>query len=231
MSPRISVFMPSHNKAGFAVEAVKSVLEQDFTDWELWIMDNSTDERTRRILNKFVPMDDPRIIYEEIDISPEIREQVWPAPWLLNQYYPLANGDIIMYISDDDLFVSGIFHHVVAYLDHYEDRDCVYFHLVRTRAPSPGTGRDWDEQFANIPADIERNTGQLDCQIDGGQIAYRKSVLEAAGQPYFMQDKNPDANHCDGLHMEKVAKAGFTFYPLPKAGVVHRHTLASTWSP
>jgi len=229
--PRISVFMPSHNKAGFAVEAVKSVLEQDFQDWELWIMENSTDERTRRILKKFLPLDeDPRIIYEEIDISPETRDQLCPAPWLLNQYYPLANGDIIMYISDDDLFMPDIFRYVVAYLDHYEDRDAVYFHLVRTQALRPGEGREWDAQFMAIPAYTERKVNDLDCQVDGGQVAYRRNVLEVIGQPYFFQGKSPDSNHADGMHLEKVAKAGFTFYPIPKPGVIHRHTLASTWS-
>jgi glycosyltransferase involved in cell wall biosynthesis len=223
--------MPSHNKRGYAVEAVRSVLEQDFEDWELWIMENSTDEKTRKILKKYIPMDDPRIVYEEINMSQSQRDQFWPAPWLNNQYYPLANGDIVMYISDDDLFMPAIFRHVVTYLDHYEDRHAVYFHLARTRAPSPGTGREWDEQFMAIPASTERGVKDLDCQVDGGQIAYRKSVLETTGQPYFYDGKNPDANHADGMHMEKVARAGFTFYPLPVPGVIHRHTFASIWSP
>lgn len=228
--PRISVFLPSYNKRGYAVEAVRSVLEQDFEDWELWIMENSTDEKTRKILKKNIPMDDPRIIYEDIGISQETRDLICPAPWLLNQYYPRANGDIILYISDDDLFMPEIFRDVVTYFDHYEDRHALYFHFVRTRAPSPGTGRDWDEQFMAIPAYTERRAGELDCQVDGGQVAYRKSVLEITGQPFFMQDKNADATHCDGLHLEKVAKAGFTFYPLPVPGVIHRHTFVSTWS-
>lgn len=228
--PRVSCFMPSYNKKGFAVEAARSVLEQDFEDWELWIMENSTDEKTRRLLQKFLPMDDPRIIYEDIDIPAETREQVWPAPWLLNQYYPMANGDIIMYISDDDLFMPEIFGKVVSYMDSFPDHEAVYFHLVRTKAVAPGHGKNWDEQFASIPADIVRRQFDLDCQVDGGQIAYKKSVLYKIAEPLFIEGKVPDANHCDGVHMEKLARAGVTFWPLPVPGVIHRHTLLSTWS-
>lgn len=222
--------MPSYNKAGFAVEAARSVLEQDFEDWELWIMENSTDDKTRRLLNKFVPVDDPRILYREIDIDQKTRDCIWPAPWLLNQYYPQANGDIIMYISDDDLFMPEIFRHTVSYFDHFTDHDALYFHLVRTKAVGPGHGKNWDEQFASIAADNVRRKNDLDCQIDGGQIAYRKSVLDKIEQPWFLQDKVPDANHCDGIHMERLATEDVTFWPLPVPGVIHRHTLLSTWS-
>jgi glycosyltransferase involved in cell wall biosynthesis len=39
-----SLLMPSYNQARFIGEAVASVLAQDDPDWELWILDNSTDE-------------------------------------------------------------------------------------------------------------------------------------------------------------------------------------------
>jgi len=38
-----SLLMPSYNQAHFIGEAVASVLAQDDPDWELWILDNSTD--------------------------------------------------------------------------------------------------------------------------------------------------------------------------------------------
>src|ERR1700761_9304658 len=130
-NPRISVFMPSYNKRGFAVEAVRSVLGQDFGDWELWILENSQDDgKTRSILFNNLPLhEDHRIHYEEIELNDEVRSQHWPAPYLLNQYYPRANGEIIMYISDDDLFMPGLFRAVVDYFDEHTDRNCLYFNL------------------------------------------------------------------------------------------------------
>lgn len=229
--PRISVFMPSYNKRGFGVEAARSCLTQDFTDWELWIMENSTDGKTRDVLKKYLPMDDPRIIYEDIDLSPKIRAKHWPAPYLNNMYYPLANGDIIMYISDDDLFMPGLFRAVVDYFDEHRDRHALYFPLVRTRAAAPGQGTKWSDAFAQIPVDYIRNDNEVDCCIDGGQIAYRKTVLDVFGdRPYFYDGKGADASHADGVHMADVARPGYLFYPLDVPGVIHRHTLFSTWT-
>lgn len=231
--PRISVFLPSHNKRGFAVEAVKSVFAQDFTDWELWILENSTDSKTRNLLSKFTDLSDPRVRYVEVDLTPEIRRAHWPAPYLLNQYYPKANGEIIMYISDDDLWVPGIFRHVVNHFDANPDHEAVYFDFARTRAPQPGTGTRWDESFMFIEANEPRGSGQVDCQIDGGQVAYKKQVLDRISQPWFYDStESPgDAAHCDGLHLEKICReADVTFYPILQPGVIHRHTLLSVWT-
>lgn len=232
MSPRITVFLPSHNKGGFAVEAARSVFEQDFDDWELWILENSTDDgRTRKLLRKYVDLDDPRVIYEDIDLPAAIRNEFHACPYLLNQYYPLANGEIIFYISDDDLFMPGVFRTVVDYLDSNPAHHAVYFHLARTSADSPGEGKLWRERWSGIAADAPRAAGQLDCFVDGGQIAYRKHVLDAIKQPYFHPGKkHSEAAHADGMHLESIARAGFQFHPVDIPGVIHRHTPVSTWT-
>lgn len=231
MSPRISVFLPSHNKGGFAVEAARSVLHQDFTDFELWILENSTDDgRTRKLLRKFTDLDDLRVNYEEIDLIQGIRDTKAPCPYLLNQYYPLANGEIILYLSDDDLFMPGIFREVVNYFDSNPEHDALYFHMARTIAENPGDGTSWNDRWAGISADFPRTAGALDCCIDGGQAAYRKSVLGAIGQPYFYDGLGDEAPHCDGVHLNKIGRAGYNFYPLKVRGVIHRHTGLSTWT-
>ena len=175
VSPRISVFLPSHNKGGFAVEAVRSVMEQDYDSWELWILENSTDNgRTRQLLRKFTDLSDPRVIYEDIDLPQEVRDNCAPCAYLLNQYYPLANGEVIMYVSDDDLFMPGVFRETMQYFDDNPEHHALYFHLARTIAKNPGEGTLWRERWSGIKADVPRGEGQVDCSIDGGQIAYRK---------------------------------------------------------
>lgn len=232
MSPRISVFLPSYNKGGFSVEAVRSVLDQDFTDFELWILENSTDDdRTRRLIRKFTDLNDPRVIFEEITVPEDIRATHAPCPWLLNQYYPRANGEIILYLSDDDLFMPGVFREVANYFDANPGHDALYFSLARTSATSPGKGTSWSERWAEITADVPRTAGALDCCIDGGQAAYRKSVLDSIEQPYFYDGNSPgEASHCDGTHLNEIGRAGFYFYPVNFNGLIHRHTPASTWT-
>lgn len=231
MSPRISVFLPSHNKSGFAVEAVRSVMEQDFEDFELWIVENSTDDgRTRNVLRKFGNLTDPRVIYKEFDLAADIRNKYHACPYLLNQLYPQANGELIFYVSDDDLFLSGIFRKVTDYFDENPEHEAVYFNLARTTARNPGEGKLWRERWAGIKADAPRTAGALDCCIDGGQIAYKKSVLDRIAQPYFYDGRGPEAAHADGLHMNSIGQTGVVFYPIAMNGVIHRHTPASTWT-
>jgi len=51
------LLMPSYNQAHFIREAVESVLKQEDPGWELWILDNSSDE-TPKVMASFT---DPRI--------------------------------------------------------------------------------------------------------------------------------------------------------------------------
>lgn len=230
--PKISIFLPSYNKGGFAVEAVRSVFVQSYQDWELHILENSQDDgKTRNLLKKFTDIGDPRVIYHEIDVETEIRQQHVVCPWLLNIHYPHARGEIIMYLSDDDLFQPGLFTAVVSYFANYPERDAIFFNMARTVAHAPGTGISWAERWMGIEADAPRGSGQVDCIIDGGQVAYRKRVLGAIQQPYFYTGKVAEiACHCDGLHLQALAGAGVTFYPVPVNGLIHRHTPSSTWS-
>ena len=75
--PMVSVFLPSYNKGEYAAEAIACVLAQDFTDYELWILENSTDGTTRETIAPL--LDDPRIVYEEITFGPGEREAAYPT--------------------------------------------------------------------------------------------------------------------------------------------------------
>lgn len=234
MKPRVSVFLPSFNKGAYCVEAIRSVLDQDFGDFELWIMENSTDGGlTRDAIRRQVPIDtDPRIIYEEIDIPDQVRQSVYATPWLLNKYYAHTRGDIIAYLSDDDLFTPACLGNCVRYLDAHPDRDIVYFGLKVSRAPSPGDGRNgpWANAIdAILTRGKDGETRFVDCQIDGGQFVQRTSTLAGISAPWFHEPRDRDASHCDGLFMDKLA-AAYTFWPLDFHGATHRMTPISTWT-
>lgn len=234
MIPRVSVFLPSYNKHAYCVEAVQSILDQDDPRWELWIMENSTDSRTRSVLRDHLPAleSDPRIIYEEMTIPDDVRRTWYVTPWLLNKYYAHARGDIIAYLSDDDLFTPGCFGTFTRYFDAHPECDVAYCGLRVSRAAVPGEGRT--APWANeIPALLTRGKGGdtrfVDCQIDGGQMMHRTTTLAAISQPWFHEARDGDASHCDGLFLDKLARE-FLFHPLDFHGVTHRLTPLSTWS-
>jgi hypothetical protein len=86
-----SLLMPSYNQAHFIKEAVDSVLAQDDPDWELWILDNSSDG-TPEVMAAY---GDPRIhfVHEPARMDPGTC-----LNWMLER----AKGEHFSYIHTDN---------------------------------------------------------------------------------------------------------------------------------
>lgn len=90
------LLMPSFNQAQYIGEAVRSILAQDDADWELWIVDNSTDE-TPRIMAEF---SDPRIRFHHI---PRRMDPGTCLNWMLER----AQGRDFSYVHTDNNLAPG----------------------------------------------------------------------------------------------------------------------------
>lgn len=90
------LLMPSYNQAHFIAEAVESILGQDDPDWELWILDNSTDA-TCEVMRRYT---DPRIhfLHEPRRMDPGS---------CLNQLLELAKGECFSYVHTDNRLLSN----------------------------------------------------------------------------------------------------------------------------
>jgi spore maturation protein CgeD len=222
-----SIFLPSYNKKAFVLDAIHSVLDQTSADWELWLVENSTDGETRNIIEQSGVLADPRIIYEKIDLDPELRASVYPTTWLMNRYYPKANGRYIFYLSDDDLFGRECVQTCVSHMDEHVHHHVVYFSQAVVDVESPGAeGR----QTGVVPATSIRGAGMVDCQIDGGQVVHRKACLKTLKQPFFSEvPQNYHARHSDGVFLESLA-AHYLFYPITAVLGTHRYTPVSAWT-
>ena len=58
--PRVTVFIPTYNRARLLPEAIKSVLTQTYDDFKLVVSDNASDDSTPQVVASF---DDPRLEY------------------------------------------------------------------------------------------------------------------------------------------------------------------------
>lgn len=56
----LAVYIPTYNRAQFLKESIKSVLSQTFSEFNLYILDNASDDNTREVVGSF---DDSRITY------------------------------------------------------------------------------------------------------------------------------------------------------------------------
>ena len=55
--PFVDVIMPNYNKAEFLEETINSVIAQEYKNWNVFIIDNSSTDDSKKILNKFKNVD------------------------------------------------------------------------------------------------------------------------------------------------------------------------------
>lgn len=106
-NPIISVIMPVYNCASYIEDAVNSILNQTFSDFELIIIDDASIDYTTDILKKFT---DPRIKF----VFKEKNQGVSSAA---NDGFRLAKGKYIARMDGDDISVKERFEKQVAILE------------------------------------------------------------------------------------------------------------------
>jgi len=113
--PKVSVIMPTYNRANFIGEAIRSVLIQDLKDWELIIIDDGSIDDTKQIVktNK-----DPRIRY--------IYQKNKGRSAARNKAIAMAKGEYLAFLDSDDLFLAGKLKKQVEFLDKNKDFGMVY---------------------------------------------------------------------------------------------------------
>jgi glycosyltransferase involved in cell wall biosynthesis len=110
--PRVSVVMPTFNYGRFLDEAILSVLNQTYTDFELIIVDNHSLDNTDAVVNKY--LSDPRVHYHKNEKNIGLVNN-----WNLCLSY--ANGEYIKFLNADDKFHPQILNKFVSVLDEHPD--------------------------------------------------------------------------------------------------------------
>ena len=93
-TPRISIGLPVYNGEKYLPSALDSILQQDYTDFELIISDNSSTDGTPEICQEFVAKD-PRIRYSRNKTN-------IGATGNYNRVFELARGEFFKWASHDD---------------------------------------------------------------------------------------------------------------------------------
>lgn len=92
---KVSVFIPTYNAASCIEKTLQSVLEQTYSDLEVWIVDDCSTDNTREILQAQAEQDSRvKLLFKEKN------EGFVPYSW--NRVFPLLNGEFTFYLSHDD---------------------------------------------------------------------------------------------------------------------------------
>ena len=98
-SPLVTIVLPTHNGAQYIAQALKSVLAQTYTNWELLVIDDGSTDETIQVLEAFI-LRDKRIRM----LKNEKKLGIQAA---LNHGLSEAVGKYIARIDDDDVWIDS----------------------------------------------------------------------------------------------------------------------------
>jgi len=96
VSPLVTIIVPTFNRASFLNETIDSILEQDYPNIELIVLDDGSIDDTPDVLAKY----GDRIIVERHD---NIGETL-----TVNKGFKLAHGDYVCVVNSDDPILPGL---------------------------------------------------------------------------------------------------------------------------
>lgn len=92
----VSIITPTYNCARFIAETIESVLAQTYSDWEMIIVDDCSNDNTKEVVEKYQERDS-RIQYHCLEINSG-------AAVARNLALSLAKGKWIAFLDSDDLW-------------------------------------------------------------------------------------------------------------------------------
>ena len=99
-TPYFSVIIPSYNRAEFIVDAIEGVLNQNFTEFELIVIDDGSTDQTQEIVMS-IQSKDPRIHY--------YYQQNSERAIARNKGAALSTGKFLIFLDSDDRFASSTY--------------------------------------------------------------------------------------------------------------------------
>lgn len=109
MGPKVSIVIPAYNNEQYIAATLKSVLDQDFDDYEVIVADHSSNDRTAEIIESFAMHPQLRIL------EPTPRGGGAVANW--NRVSQCASGEYIKLVCGDDLITRDALSTQVAALE------------------------------------------------------------------------------------------------------------------
>ena len=112
--PTVSVVMSVRNGETFLAEAIKSILNQTFRDFEFVIVDDGSTDRTPELLQQFQQQD------RRIRVMARKKRGI---PISVNEAISLSSGPLIARMDSDDIAAPERLRKQVDFLN--ENQDCV----------------------------------------------------------------------------------------------------------
>ena len=203
---KVCVILPVFNGERYIKNAIESVLNQTFADFELIIVDDGSTDSTPDIIQSFK---DRRIkIITQSNQGPGASR---------NNALDIADSDYVMFLDSDDWFSPDAIE--VAYGEAVKyDTDLTFFQMINYN-DGEVYENDWfemktfDESFENRPFSPEETPGSIfDLSVGVCQKIYRNSFL-----------KDINAKFPEGIFFEDMPFFYYVYLKAQRISIIKRH--------
>ncbi|MEJ2883522.1 glycosyltransferase family 2 protein [Pedobacter sp. GR22-6] len=192
MNPKVSVLLPTYNCAHLISDAIQSILDQTFKDFELLIVDDGSTDNTGEIVARF-------------SYDARLKYHLKPNTGLgdtLNFGIDLSLGEYLIRMDSDDISLPDRFDILVNYMDLNPTigmcgSEVAYF------IENIHTEKLYYRKFPTIHEEIVDGLLNLSHAVCHPSIIFRKDVVMAAGK-YQMKGVGEDLDFF--LQMSKKGK-------------------------
>ncbi|HEX3009531.1 MAG TPA: glycosyltransferase, partial [Bacteroidales bacterium] len=151
-SPNVSIILPTYNRPDVLPRALQSVFSQDYSDFELIVIDNGSTAETQDILDQFADSRMRCIRFEK-------NRGVGGAR---NEGVRQARGNLVAFIDSDDLWLSGKLTYQVALFNKYPELELVFGNYRNINYVS----RDDNNGFDQVQNSLQRlKVEELEAEI------------------------------------------------------------------
>lgn len=184
--PKISIILPVYNGEKYIHQAVQSIIEQSFTNWELLICDDASNDKTFELLEQ-IAKGDGRIILFKNSINKG-------KTYSVNTIYKHTLGEYVTIHDADDISHVNRLEKQLNFLEKNID---YVFCGTNFRTVSINGSFLFNSNLKTEHDELIK--GLLnESQFHGPTILFRKNVLDSLNQIYrpFFKDYNEDYDLC-----------------------------------
>ncbi|MBR4903147.1 MAG: glycosyltransferase [Selenomonadaceae bacterium] len=144
--PAISVIIPLYNAELYIGEAIESILNQTFKNFEIIVVDDCSTDSSYEVVKSYIPKSDGRLKL----LRMEKNSGCAPAP--RNKGFLYSRGEYIFFMDSDDTFTKTALEEMYTLAKKY-DADCVYCEKYYM---STGVGQDYINNIHLADSSIQK---------------------------------------------------------------------------
>lgn len=111
-TPKVSIILPARNEEAFIAKCLDSLLDQDYENYEIVVIDDSSEDATGKIISEYSKKE-PRIVH----VSAEPKPDGWMGKnWACMEGYRRATGELLLFTDSDTTHARSVVGLAVSHL-------------------------------------------------------------------------------------------------------------------